>query len=149
DPESWLAAQHGPAFVLVSAHGLLGWKLKAPDILFGSSSVAPALRDLDVVILHALLERGFGLTPEAVRDRGALAYTRDAREAVTAAAEGGTGFLLRATPVERVIALATAGHRLPQKSTYFEPKLTSGWLFHAHDLALAKPEVARLAKEKR
>jgi uncharacterized protein (DUF1015 family) len=150
DAESWLEAQQGPAFVMASPQGLTGLNLEAPEILFGSSPVAPALRDLDVVVLHAFLERGFGLTPEAVRDRGALAYTRNAEDAVAAvAAREGTAFLLRATPVERVIALATAGHRLPQKSTYFEPKLTSGWLFHAHDVALPKPEPVRLAEEKR
>ena len=141
--ESWLAsgvASGRPAFVWAQGSGpaLSGLALRddGAEILFGSSSpVAPALRDLDVVVLHALFERGLGLTPEAVRDRGALAYTRDAKEAAQAVADGrGAAFLLRPTPVERVIALATAGHRLPQKSTYFEPKLTSGWLFHAHDL---------------
>src|SRR5262249_17616875 len=115
DGESWLAAQTRPAFVMAVGGKLTGLVLKDPGALFGSSPVAPALRDLDVVVLHAFLERGFGLTPEAVRDRGVLAYTRDAKEAVSAE---GVGFLLRATPVERVIALATAGHRLPQKSTY-------------------------------
>jgi len=57
----------------------------------------------------------------------------------------GAAFLLRPTPVERVIALAAAGHRLPQKSTYFEPKLTSGWLFHDHDVVTA----GALSEEKR
>jgi uncharacterized protein (DUF1015 family) len=148
---AWLDAQHGPAFVMASAKGLTGFRLKHPETLFASSSVDPALRDLDVVVLHALLERGFGLTPEAVRDRGALSYTRDSKEAVAAVGGGeGAAFLLRATPVDRVIALATAGHRLPQKSTYFEPKLTSGWVFNAHDVAEPKyEEAARLAKEKR
>lgn len=148
-PESWLQAQTRPAFVMATAQGLTGLSLRRPDPLFGDS-VAPALRDLDVVVLHALLERGFGVTPEAVRDRGALAYTRDAREALAAVQRGeGTAFLLRPTPVERVIALATAGHRMPQKSTYFEPKLTSGWLFHAHDLASVTPPARALTEEKR
>jgi uncharacterized protein (DUF1015 family) len=143
DAESWLASavpSSRPAFVLATGEGpeITGLALRdgGGELLFGSSSrVAPALRNLDVEVLHALLERGLGLTPEAVRDRGALAYTRDAKEAVAAVAAGErAAFLLRATPVERVVQLATAGHRLPQKSTYFEPKLTSGWLFHAHDL---------------
>jgi uncharacterized protein (DUF1015 family) len=153
--ESWLAACRRPAFVLVAGQGpeLTGLALEegGADLLFeGVREVAPALHDLDVVVLHMLLGRGLGLTPEDVRDRGALSYTRDAKEAVQAVARGeGTAFLLKATPVERVIGLATAGHRLPQKSTYFEPKLTSGWLFHAHDREPTELEAERLAKEKR
>lgn len=151
--ESWLAsgvATDRPAFVLARGQepDLTGLALKdgGEEALFAGGDVAAALRGLDVVVLHALLERGLGLTSEAVRDRGALAYTRDAREAVGAAAHGaGAAFLMRPTPVERVIALAAAGHRLPQKSTYFEPKLTSGWLFHDHDLVTA----GALSEEKR
>jgi len=151
--ESWLAsavATDRPAFVLARGQGpdLVGLALKdgGDNALFAGGDVAAALRGLDVVVLHALFERGLGLTPEAVRDRGALAYTRDAREAVGALAGGaGAAFLLRPTPVERVIALAAAGHRLPQKSTYFEPKLTSGWLFHDHDVVTA----GALSEEKR
>ncbi len=39
-------------------------------------------------------------------------------------------FLLRPPTVEQVAALARAGAMMPQKSTYFFPKLLSGLLFH-------------------
>ena len=35
-------------------------------------------------------------------------------------------FLLNPTPVEQVLAVADAGARMPQKSTYFYPKLPTG-----------------------
>ena len=42
-------------------------------------------------------------------------------------------FLLRPTPLDEVAAVARRGDVMPQKSTYFYPKLTSGLLFHPLD----------------
>ena len=39
------------------------------------------------------------------------------------------GFFLNPTPIERVVAVADAGQTMPQKSTFFFPKLASGTLF--------------------
>jgi uncharacterized protein (DUF1015 family) len=57
-------------------------------------------------------------------------YTPSAEEARTAvdAGEAEAAFLLRAPTVEQVAAVAAAGRTMPQKSTYFYPKLTSGLL---------------------
>jgi uncharacterized protein (DUF1015 family) len=66
------------------------------------------------------------LGPEDVR------YTADLQEAV-AAVDGGdaqAAFLLRPTPIEQVFEVAQRGDVMPQKSTYFFPKLLSGLLFH-------------------
>jgi uncharacterized protein (DUF1015 family) len=40
---------------------------------------------------------------------------------------------LRPTPLDEVWAVARRGDVMPQKSTYFYPKLTSGLLFHPLD----------------
>jgi hypothetical protein len=42
-------------------------------------------------------------------------------------------FLMNATPVAQVLEVARANVRMPQKSTYFLPKITTGWTFHVHD----------------
>ncbi len=58
-------------------------------------------------------------------------YTPSADEA-RAAVDGGeaaVAFLLRPPTVEQVGAVVAAGRTMPQKSTYFYPKLTSGLLF--------------------
>jgi uncharacterized protein (DUF1015 family) len=52
----------------------------------------------------------------------------DARAAVDAG-EAEAAFLLRPPTVEQVASVAAAGRTMPQKSTYFYPKLTSGLLF--------------------
>jgi uncharacterized protein (DUF1015 family) len=58
-------------------------------------------------------------------------YTPSADEARAAvdAGEAEAAFLLRPPTVEQVATVARAGRTMPQKSTYFYPKLTSGLLF--------------------
>jgi uncharacterized protein (DUF1015 family) len=64
-----------------------------------------------------------------------LAFTASAEEAERAVAAGGAqaAFLVRAPTMEQVEAVALAGETMPQKSTYFFPKLTSGLLFSPFD----------------
>ena len=52
----------------------------------------------------------------------------DETTAIDAAAEA--AFLVRAPTVAQVAAFAARGETMPQKSTFFYPKLTSGLLFH-------------------
>jgi uncharacterized protein (DUF1015 family) len=61
-----------------------------------------------------------------------IGYTPDWREAVGRVdrGEATTAMLLRPTRIEDVFAVARRGEVLPQKSTYFFPKLLSGLLFH-------------------
>ncbi len=67
---------------------------------------------------------------EAVRS-GRLRFATDWREAAAAIERGEAdcAFLLPPTPVEEVAAAARAGRTLPQKSTYFYPKIPSGLVF--------------------
>ena len=64
-----------------------------------------------------------------------LAYTPDAEEAVRRVDEGeaSVAYLLRPTRIEDVFAAARRGEVLPQKTTFFYPKLLSGLLFHPLD----------------
>ena len=88
-----------------------------------------ALRQLDVSILHTLvLERIFGIDKENMANQINLTYTRSADEAL-AAVDGKRAnccFLLNPTRVEEIGQVAAAGDKMPQKSTYFYPKLTTG-----------------------
>ncbi len=56
-------------------------------------------------------------------------YEDEARAAVDRG-EAEAAFLVRAPTVDQVRAFATRGETMPQKSTFFYPKLTSGLLFH-------------------
>ena len=44
-------------------------------------------------------------------------------------------FLMNATPVGQVLETGRAGERMPQKATYFLPKITTGWVYHLHAAA--------------
>ena len=61
-----------------------------------------------------------------------VSYTPSAAEAVAAVDRGDAeaAFLLQAVTVEQVARFAHAGETMPQKSTFFYPKLTSGLLLH-------------------
>ncbi len=61
-----------------------------------------------------------------------IGYTPDADEAVARVERGEAdcAFLLRATRIEDVFDRARRGEVMPQKTTYFFPKLTSGLVFH-------------------
>jgi uncharacterized protein (DUF1015 family) len=61
-----------------------------------------------------------------------IEYTPDWREAVGRVDSGAATLaaLLRPTRIDDVFARARAGEVMPQKTTYFFPKLLSGLLFH-------------------
>jgi len=64
-----------------------------------------------------------------------VTYTAQRAEAVAAVDRGdaAAAFLLRPTPLEAVFERARRGEVMPQKTTYFFPKLTSGLLFQPLD----------------
>ncbi len=61
-----------------------------------------------------------------------IAYTPDPDEALRRVREGEAevAYLMRPTRIEDVFTVARRGDVMPQKSTYFYPKLISGLLFH-------------------
>ena len=77
---------------------------------------------LDVDIVERIAPEGVTYTPQ----RAEAVATVDRGDAEAA-------FLLRPTRIEDVWAVARRGETMPQKSTYFYPKLTSGLLFHPLD----------------
>jgi len=107
DPEAALAALNNgrPAVVEVTRDGA--------EIVRGE----PGL--LDVQLVDSLGHEG-------------IAYTPDAAEAQRLVREGeaAVAYLMRPTRIEDVFAYARRGEVLPQKTTYFFPKLISGLLFH-------------------
>jgi uncharacterized protein (DUF1015 family) len=71
---------------------------------------------------------------ERFHPRG-VSYTPQIEDAVAAVDSGRAqaAFLLRPPTIEQVRAVAERGETMPQKSTYFFPKLPSGLLFHPLD----------------
>lgn len=89
-----------------------------------SSQASPRTK-LDVSLLQQLIVTKLCPTQQ---EQEAILYTKDDHEALDWVARGtGTGaFLLNATKVSEVQAVAAAGERMPHKSTYFYPKPLTG-----------------------
>ncbi|MBZ4645550.1 MAG: hypothetical protein JG777_1039 [Clostridia bacterium] len=88
-----------------------------------------AYRNLDVSILHTLiLDRILGIDAENMANQKNLTYTRDSLEAVEWVRSGGfqCSFLLNATKVHEIKDVSLAKEKMPQKSTYFYPKVITG-----------------------
>jgi len=95
-----------------------------------------AYNALDVSILHTIiLDQEFGIDAAALAAGNRVSYTIDAAEAIRKvdAGEYDVAFLLRPTPVEQVQEVAAAGDKMPQKSTYFYPKLATGLVLRPLD----------------
>lgn len=88
-----------------------------------------AYKHLDVTVLHTLiLEKYLGIDQENMRSQKNLVYTRDAHEAVEAVKSGefDCAFLINPPKVSEIKEIAQVNEKMPQKSTYFWPKLVTG-----------------------
>ena len=102
-------------------------RLKAkPEAAAALADLPPAIRSLDVSLLHgAILGPLLGIGPEA------LTFTHEDEEAVDAVTTGAAhaAFLLNPPSLAEVRAVCLAGQLMPEKSTYFYPKLATGLVF--------------------
>jgi uncharacterized protein (DUF1015 family) len=111
---------------------VIGDRDAAADRMRREPGSAPARR-LDLAVLHAaLLGDRLGISEADVAAGDRLLYTRseaDARGRV-ARGEAMAAILVRPTRLEELTAVAAAGDVMPQKSTYFYPKLLTGMVFY-------------------
>lgn len=94
----------------------------------------PAGDELSIRVIHGeVLQGAFGLDEEAVRE-GAVAFPKSASEAARLAREPGhMALYLNPLSPDDVFRVTGAGEVLPQKSTFFYPKLPSGLVFRPFD----------------
>ncbi len=114
--------------VLPTAIGFILLELKSLSSM-KELGVPDVLAKLDVSILHTLiLKHILGISEEAQLQKLNLHYVKDEQQAVNIVKDkkAQAAFLLNATPIDQVNEAAEAGYVLPQKSTYFYPKLLSG-----------------------
>lgn len=88
---------------------------------------------LDVTMLHTLLlEPLLGIDEKNMASGRNLSYTRDISDAFgrVNACTSQCAFILSATKVSQIRDVSLAGEKMPQKSTYFYPKLITGTLIN-------------------
>jgi uncharacterized protein (DUF1015 family) len=122
------------SYLLASGDRLLLLTLRA-----GEERTVPGpevLRTLDVPILHGLiLEEILGIDRAAQERQTNLRYLKDFQAALDEARRPDVqaAFLLNPTRIEQLKAVADAGQVMPQKSTFFYPKLASGMVLDPID----------------
>jgi len=94
------------------------------------------VKALDVALLHHVVLRDMlGISMEAQEQKLNIRYVQGAELAFAEVRDGKgqAAFLLNPTRIEQVRAIAGAGHTMPQKSTFFYPKLLSGLVLNRMD----------------
>jgi uncharacterized protein (DUF1015 family) len=91
-----------------------------------------AYRRLDSAILETLVLEGLaGMSEEDITERRGLEYAKSVPDAVDMVEDGiyDLAFILRPVPIEQVRAVAATDENMPPKSTYFFPKVMTGFVF--------------------
>ena len=105
-------------------------RLRSRTAMKSAMPDAPApVRRLDVSVLHALVfDRIFGIKDDEVRRGNNIEYTIETGGALGAVAQGRAdgAFLMNPPSIDDVERVSDAGATMPEKSTYFHPKLLTG-----------------------
>ncbi|SRR5579883_837837 len=126
-----LDAEAAPGvFILVMADEALRLQVR-PEALrkMAAGGRSVPWQALDVAILQTLVvNEALGLDAEAIVQGSFLSYSRDPLAAVRSVRErtAQLAALVRPTRVDQLREVALVGDRMPQKSTYFYPKLITG-----------------------
>jgi uncharacterized protein (DUF1015 family) len=95
-----------------------------------------AYQTLDVTILQSLvLEKALGMTAADMAAERYVTFFKDPDDAFARleAGEFQVGFFMNPTGLDQIREVAFGGERMPQKATFFYPKLPTGLLFHDLD----------------
>lgn len=96
-------------------------------------SMSVAARSLDANILHKLiLEKVLGIGAEQLASQSNIEYIKDTGDGINKSidkvdtGQSQVGFFMNPTRMEQVKSVAAAGEKMPQKSTFFFPKIYTG-----------------------
>jgi hypothetical protein len=95
----------------------------------------PELRTLDVVLLHGfLMDQLLGVSQEAVTAGQYVKYYKEPAKAEKDLASGAVqlAFFMTGVTVKEFRDVSLSGHVLPQKSTFFYPKIGTGLLIFSN-----------------
>ncbi|HZJ58225.1 MAG TPA: DUF1015 domain-containing protein [Clostridia bacterium] len=117
-----------------SGHPIYALSLKSMDMM---KTLHPkrhsSYLDLDVSILHSLiLDRILGIGEKELANQENLEYTHNIMEGIEEVEHGNhqMTFFISSTAVRQIQEVSLANEKMPQKSTYFYPKLITGLVFN-------------------
>ena len=133
--ESALRAEKYRSFGLIIGNPLefilLRWNQSTNSL---EHDIPDVLADLDVTILHSIIIKDIlGVSEEDQIKKKNLDYVKETERAYDYVRDGKAqaAFLMNPTRIDQVCAVAEAGYTMPQKSTYFYPKLLSGLVMYS------------------
>lgn len=124
------------AYGVVSGSGVLGITLRNEPSELLDSAIAPALQQLGLVVLHeVVLTRLLGISHEAMALQTNIVYVKEDSAVFDTVLSGNAqiGFVVNPATVEQVLAVSESGGVMPQKSTFFYPKIMTGLVFSPLD----------------
>ncbi|HEY7138416.1 MAG TPA: DUF1015 domain-containing protein [Acidimicrobiia bacterium] len=111
---------------IVDANGLALARPRADVVEGALRSLPEPVRPVDAAVFEQVIVPALG-SPEVV-------YRHDATDVAAMVEKGATAaVLLRPVTVEQIRAVAFAGERMPQKTTFFHPKPRTGVVFRCLD----------------
>jgi uncharacterized protein (DUF1015 family) len=133
--EEFLATHSGSTVYGIVLPGMvLGISLDLKPVEVLSVPLPEVLQRLGVVVLHDLvLGQMLGISAEATASQSNITYVKSDRDVFDAVAAGTAqmGLVLKPVRVEEVVSVAGSGEIMPQKSTWFYPKIMTGMVFHS------------------
>ncbi len=127
------AGHAGPAFLVRTSDGVTSLVTLRGDMDHAPAfppRASEAWRSLDVAALQELiLDPLLAIHPDRPETLERLHFVKDAGAALAMAGEHDVAFVMNATRMDQLARVAGGGETMPQKSTYFYPKLLSGLLF--------------------
>ncbi|NTU59249.1 MAG: DUF1015 domain-containing protein [Chlorobiaceae bacterium] len=132
--EFLLNARCGTSYGIVMPGITIGISLDSNPAEVLSTPVPKVLQNMGVVVLHDLvLGQMLGISLDAMARQTNLTYITNCRDLFEAVASGAAqiGIVVKPVRVEEVISVSGSGEAMPQKSTWFYPKLMTGMVFHS------------------
>jgi uncharacterized protein (DUF1015 family) len=131
-------SKEGEHFFGMYAHGENKYsllKLKNEKIIekYINADKPKEWKRLDITVLHSLVIReALGITDKDIEAENMIKYVHNDDEAFDLVKEGKyqLAFFMNPTKIEQVTALASKYEKMPQKSTFFYPKLLTGLVMY-------------------
>lgn len=106
------------------------------DDILNENKVPEVLKTLDLIVLHkAIISKELGYTQEEQMAQDGILYIKQEEEAFDMIDSGKAeaSFIMAYPKIQDIKRISEAGERMPQKSTYFYPKLLSGLVINPLD----------------
>ena len=106
------------------------------DDILNEYNVPEVLKTLDLIVLHkAIISKELGYTQEEQMAQDGILYIKQEEEAFDMIdnCKAEASFIMAYPKIQDIKRISEAGERMPQKSTYFYPKLLSGLVINPLD----------------